>query len=117
VHVPIICSAGCAGFLAVDHTLPAPWLAMTAIVVTPTLSLAAAVPLVTFDAWWTRWLSAWFAGWFACSGREGARFTPTDNARVRRRDRACLPWQWRRCTRRPRLGCGPHIGLGIDQDG
>jgi hypothetical protein len=48
---------------------------MTAIVVTLTLTLATGVPLVTFDAWWTRWLSAWFAGWFASPGSEGARLS------------------------------------------
>jgi len=69
VHVPILCSAGCAGFLAVHRVLPPPWPAMTAIVVTLTLTLAAAAPLAVFDAWWTRWLSAYFAGWFASPGR------------------------------------------------
>jgi peptidoglycan/LPS O-acetylase OafA/YrhL len=73
VHVPILCSAGCAGFVAVHRVLPAPGPAITAVVITVTLTLAAAVPLAGFDAWWTRWLSAYFAGWFASSGHEGAR--------------------------------------------
>lgn len=60
VHVPVLCSAGCAGYLAVQGVLPAPGPATIAILVTATLTLAVSMPLAQFDAWWTGRLSGWF---------------------------------------------------------
>lgn len=72
VHVPILCSAGCAAYLAVQAVLPAPWPGVSAVLVTLALTLAAAVPLARFDAWWTGRLSGWFAGWFVARTHDGA---------------------------------------------
>jgi peptidoglycan/LPS O-acetylase OafA/YrhL len=72
VHVPILCSAGCASYLAADRVLPGRSPAVMAILVTLVLTLAVAVPLARFDAWWTRRLSAWFAAGARSSSRLAA---------------------------------------------
>lgn len=61
VHVPILCSAGCASYLAAGRVLPGAWPAAIAIAVTLAVTLAVSVLLARFDAWWTGRLTVWFS--------------------------------------------------------
>ncbi len=54
LHVPVLCSAGSAVFLATQSTLPGVGPKLAAMATTLVLSVILATPLARFDAWWVR---------------------------------------------------------------
>jgi peptidoglycan/LPS O-acetylase OafA/YrhL len=59
LHVLVLCSAGCAAWLAVQGSVSPRMASLIAAAVTWLGTLIAAAPLVWFDAWWTGLLGTW----------------------------------------------------------
>lgn len=54
VHVLMICSVGSATLVGLNGVLPSPWPTLGACLASILATLAAAVPMARFDAWWMR---------------------------------------------------------------
>lgn len=59
LHVLVLCSAGCAAWLAVQGSVSPRVASVIAAAVTWSGTIIAAVPLMRLDAWWTTYLGAW----------------------------------------------------------